>query len=594
MISRIGISSVNKKNTPQQSVNEEGIKKQPSFGNGVVDLLIKGVQKCEEHPMLNVSVLDLSTAIIPRTIVETYAGSKKKDENGNPILDKDGKEQRQLNVFGGFEAFRREFSGLFINCLLPSFVVMAAGTMFNKPVMGKFDKNLINNWANNEAYDKIAKFYKSGEPSVDHYKDFFKRSILSLEGVDGEAYTQGGMKKFATLLADNPEELKNLNSIDEIVSKIRLKKEADDAINILAKAAFDGKFEHTKNAYKSLVGITNISENIRFIGEDSYLGNNLASFCKDTPKVLHGAQARGIKTADELAKYFVKAKKLVNCKSLAGLSLIIPLAISAQPINRWITHKMSGRKGAPIYNDYQEKKEYKEPTAKEKADLLKQKFISVGSMLGVCGLSMMMDKPSLSSLYQFKGLFPTMDQARIISTATFASRMAASEDRNELRESTIRDIATFASFYFLGDYAAKGIATLIEKMNGGKVTLINRLKKVDDNANVLQKFWNWAKHTSLKSTDELALPSDKKLRTLCQIGNIAFSLVSLGIFIPLYTRTQTNKNKAKEDLANLKATGANTSTAGTTGAGSSAAGSASNSLPSEKAAVKSFKSFLNS
>ena len=52
-------------------------------------------------------------------------------------------------------------------------------------------------------------------------------------------------------------------------------------------------------------------------------------------------------------------------------------------------------------------------------------------MVGVAGLSMFMDRPSLK-MFQFKGLFPTMDQARIISTATFASRMGAAEDKNEL------------------------------------------------------------------------------------------------------------------------------------------------------------------
>ena len=108
--------------------------------------------------------------------------------------------------------------------------------------------------------------------------------------------------------------------------------------------------------------------------------------------------------------------------------------------------------------------------------------------------------------------------------------MAVSEDKNELREATIRDIATFSSFYFLGDYAAKGIASLIEKLKPG-VVLINRLKKPEENSNVLQKFWNWAKHTTLKSTDELATVGDKRLRTLCQIGNLLFSLISLGIFI---------------------------------------------------------------
>ena len=591
MITKVDINSADKKNIPV-CINKKQMSNSPSFKGGFVDLLVKGVQKCEEHPMLNVSVLDLSTAIVPRTIIETTAGSNKKDKDGNPILDENGKRKRQFNWIGGFEALRREGSGLIINCLLPSFIVMGAGTLFNWSVMGKFDKNLINNWANGEAYDKIAKFYTPCKHTEKDFKNFFMRSILSMEGVDGKAYEKGGMKAFAELLADNPEEIKGLKNIDEVVSKIRLKSDAEDAFNILAKAAESGEYKNTKQAYKKLVNLTHIAENIRFAGEEGYLGNSLSSFCKDTPKVLYGAKSRGIQSADELAKYFKQAKHLVNWKSIGGLGLIIPLAISAQPINRWITHKISGRKGAPIYNDYNENKEYKEPTKEEKLQLLKQKFISIGSMLGVCGLSMVMDKPSLKSLFQFKGLFPTMDQARIISTATFASRMGAAEDKNELKESTIRDIATFSSFYFLGDYAAKGIASLIEYKNKGKVTLINRLKKLDKDANVFQKFWNWAKHTSLKSTDELSTVHDKRLRTICQLGNIAFSLVSLGIFIPLYTRTQAQKNKAKQDLAKLNATKTNATSGG---AGSSAASASSNYSSTGPAAVNtSFKAFMNS
>ena len=591
MITKVDINSVDKKNTPV-SINKKQMSNSPSFKGGFVDLLVKGVQKCEEHPMLNVTVLDLSTAIVPRTIIETTAGSNKKDKDGNPILDENGKRKRQFNWIGGFEALRREGSGLIINCLLPSFIVMGAGTLFNWPVMGKFDKNLINNWANGEAYDKIAKFYTPGKHTEKDFKNFFMRSILSMEGVDGKAYEKDGMKAFAELLAENPEEIRGIKDINEVVSKIRLKSDAEEAFNILAKAAESGEYKNTKQAYQKLVNLTHIAENIRFAGEEGYLGNNLSAFCKDTPKVLYGAKSRGIESAEDLAKYFKQAKHLINWKSIGGLGLIIPLAISAQPINRWITHKISGRKGAPIYNDYNENKEYKEPTKEEKRQLLKQKFISIGSMLGVCGLSMVMDKPSLKSLFQFKGLFPTMDQARIISTATFASRMGAAEDKNELKESTIRDIATFSSFYFLGDYAAKGIASLIEYQNKGKVTLINRLKKLDKDANVFQKFWNWAKHTSLKSTDELATVHEKRLRTICQIGNIAFSLVSLGLFIPLYTRTQAQKNKAKQDLAKLNATKTNATSGG---AGSSAASSSSNYSSTGSAAVNtSFKAFMNS
>ncbi len=50
---------------------------------------------------------------------------------------------------------------------------------------------------------------------------------------------------------------------------------------------------------------------------------------------------------------------------------------------------------------------------------------------------------------------------------------------------------------------------------------------------------------------------------MCQIGSIVFSLLSLGVFIPLYTRAKTNKKHA-EELAkmNAEATSATSNTSG--------------------------------
>ena len=95
-------------------------------------------------------------------------------------------------------------------------------------------------------------------------------------------------------------------------------------------------------------------------------------------------------------------------------------------------------------------------------------------------------------MFQFEGLFPTMDQCRWISTATFVSRVFASEDRNELRETTIRDALTYSSLYFLGDYVSKGVATVMEKVNP-KVKLLNRTVS-DKDMNIFGKMKNWIKN----------------------------------------------------------------------------------------------------
>lgn len=548
MINKVELGSVKNNRTPKY-VSQKN-KGQTSF-TGLGSLALKGIQKCEESPMINVAVLDLSTAILPRTFFETFIGSKKKDENGNETRE------RKLNIMGGFEAFRREGSGLLINCMIPSFIVMGAAKLLNRPIMGAFNKsNLTRSWANGDTINCVSKYYKNaqGASKEDRVFSTLKSMFDDIEGVDGDI-GKGGLKKFKEIFANDEEYTNHLRKM---------------AKNIVSEKPEKG---YTTEMYKYLVRKSGIAENIKFSKDSGFFSSSLGHLCDSVGDVLHGASKEGILTPNanitanegNFVKYLSKAKHLVNAKSIAGLGMIIPLAVAAQPINRWITHKLSGKKGAPIYNDDKERI----LTPEEKKQLTARKFIDVPLMWGVAALSMLMDRPSLK-MFQFKNIFPTMDQARIISAATFSSRLAAAEDKNELHENTIRDIATFSSFYFLGDYAAKGIATFLEKHNKDEIKLINRLKDANPNDNIMKKFWNWAKHTKMKSTDELSAISNEALRTkaknlraVCQAGNLAFSLLSLGIFIPLYTRTQTNK-KEKMQKEQAMNTPAQSSPVGTT------------------------------
>ncbi len=548
MINKVELGSVNKKNTPKSSISAGKHTSFTGLGDATLEAVLSAVQLCEQHPMINVSVLDLSTAILPRTFFETFIGSKKKDENGE-------KQKRKLNILGGFEAFRRESSGLIINCLIPSFIVIGVSKLLNKPIMGNFNKsNITKSWANGESISKVQKYYLASEGKTPQERIYntLKTMMEEISGADGDkerAFKEifAGDSKYEGILKNTAERI--VSGDKEVVT---------EGFNAKFRKFFGFKTykNYTDDLYDYIVKKSGIAENIKFKGENSYSTSSLKHICDSASDMLNGVLKEGIsENKDATIKYFSKAKKLVTWKSALGLiGFIIPLAISAQPINRWITHKMAGKKGAPIYNDDKERI----LTPKEKRKLTAEKFFAVPLMWGVAGLSMLMDRPSLK-MFQFKNIFPTMDQARIISAATFSSRIAASEDSNELKENTIRDIATFSSFYFLGDYAAKGIATWLEKHNKNGIKLINRLKKPNENDNISQKFWNWAKHTSMKSTDELGAIADKNLykqarnlRALCQIGNILFSLMSLGVFIPLYTRTQTKKKQAELEKEMLK------------------------------------------
>ena len=513
MISKIQSSEI-KNNHKLAPINKNGNAKSQNF-NGVGDFILQGVQLCERHPMVNVSVLDFSTAIIPRTIIETYSGDATVDENG--------KKKRKANAFAGMEAFRREASGLVINCLIPGFIVAGVAKLIQRPIMKGFDKtNLSNVWANSDSLDKISKYYLEAKGANKEEKVFnmCKSMLHDLEGADGNVAKNGNVK-FSSF------------------------KDLDKNAKELADCILDDS-KSVKKAYQSLIDKTHIGEHIKFKGDSEYFSSNLESLMTNTVKVVKEFHKENIVDEKSVKDYIGKAKKLVNRKSLAGLAIIIPLAVAAQPINRWLTRKSSGMKGAPIYDEFKDGNKESggvNLTAKDKAALLKQKIISVSSMVGVALLSMM-KMPNMKML-EFNGIFPSMDMARIVATSTFASRMAASEDKNELQLSTVRDITTFASMYFLGDYAAKGVATAMEKSNPN-IKLLNRFKEVPEDANYLKKFWNWVKNTSIKSTDELATKQAKNMRTWCQVANIGFSLALLGIIVPMLTVGSAQKGRKKD------------------------------------------------
>ena len=87
MITKIGVDNTSRINSNNIYKKEQG-KQDPSF-KGVGEIALAGIQACERMPMVNVTVIDMLSAILPRTVVES-----------------------QTNWFAGFEAFRRESSNI--------------------------------------------------------------------------------------------------------------------------------------------------------------------------------------------------------------------------------------------------------------------------------------------------------------------------------------------------------------------------------------------------------------------------------------------------------------------------------------------------
>ena len=541
MISKVGVENRNLNSTYLSIPNNNKDSKSPNFKGGGLWLATIGLmQACERNPMINVAVIDMLSAILPRTFVETMT-----------------------NAFAGFEAFRRESSGLIVNCLTPSLITMGAAGILNKFIMPK-NTNMAGCWADSSLIERAQEIYTTST-AKDKVSDTFRQMLKNIEGVDRK-----DVVKFSDYLSES--------EIETYVSKFRELTERDFSKLGLrerrkAKKAMEAEIEKIS---KEISSKTHVYENITVAGKNSVKASTITTLFNDTVKFFHefgNAEKEGVKMT-EFAK---QGKKLVRTKSLAGLAIVLPLAASMQYINRWITSKVSGVKGAPIYEDYG--KETNKESCKSKEGLLRQKIISISSMLSV-GLLAMMKVPSWNTI-EFKGIFPTMDQARIISTTTFASRMAAAEDKNELREATIRDICTFLSLYFLGDYAAKGAATAIEKKTG--ISMLNDTKPINKDAGILKKFWHWFKDVKIKSSEEVFSPLAESLkekgitpdakqkiliekelkkassmRSACQIANTGVSLILLGLIIPIFTRKSTKKKHAEE----MKSVQQQTSSAG--------------------------------
>lgn len=512
MINKIGVENstgnVNSNLTRQQ---KEGINQNPNF-KGLGALALAGIQKCEQVPMINVAVIDMLSAILPRTIVESMT-----------------------NWFAGFEAFRRESSGLIVNCLIPSIITLGIAKCLNPAFLPK-GVSMSRSWASVDMIQKAAEYYNnvSSDDKTVKVEESLKKLIGNIEGVDGDKHI-----KFA-----------------EILGKENIDKYAKQLTEISKKQITNSQMrKEVGKITDEIIKKTKVSEHITVDKTDA---QSVGSTLEDSVKFFREFQRADGKL--NMADFARKNKKFVRTKSLLGLAVVLPLAASMQYINRWITGKVSGTKGAPIYDDFAKGQENIEEKPEAKKGLLKQKLISISSMLAVSLLSLT-KMPNMKML-DFKGMFPTMDQARIISTTTFASRMAAADDKNELAEATVRDIATFSSLYYLGDVAAKGAATIIQNKTG--VKLLNDMKPLEGNEGIWKKFKHWMKDVNIKSSNEVvskteealkgAKPTEKQAeiikkelekavnyRSACQVTNLGVSLALLGLIIPIFTRRNTQR-----------------------------------------------------
>lgn len=518
------------------SINNIGIEKNTQYqkGNpnftGALDGAVRVLKTFNDKPMIGVAFTDTVATNAPRSIFDFLS----------------------LGPAAGFETARREFSGLIVNCLMPSFFVLGAAKLINGHYMKDFKGiNISSSWANSETIDTLKDVYKDvlqqgTSDSKETARNFVRQTLENIEGLNGKEWISYADKLNSAKGKEAIEALAEAIS-NPSMSKKDTKNAIKKAITNLAKETEAVETLRFKDGSINNALKTGTSESQSAIkSQGRIFGSNLADLLRDQVDLGRTFSHDAVK--NNLDKFAQNAKKMVNTKSMMGLAIVLPLAMSMQYINRAITRHKYKKTGAPIYKDF-EKDENRVLTPEEQKKLSKTKPVCVASMVGLALLSMM-KKPSLE-MFQFKGMFPTIDQCRWIATGTFASRMLAAEDPNELRESTVRDIASFSGLYFLGDYASKATATLIEKLDKS-VKLLNHTKETTQDASIFRKFGNWVKNIKVKSFDEVANSAKAtKYRGICELASLGFSIVTLGILLPMHNKRVTAKKEA-ERKANLQ------------------------------------------
>lgn len=274
-----------------------------------------------------------------------------------------------------------------------------------------------------------------------------------------------------------------------------------------------------------------------------------------------------LKSADKITdSNFVKslggfAKK----KMLIGLTAASLAGFTFQEINRRITKNKTGSDAFVVYDS---KDSNLPPPQKDKT--FGFKLMKGGAALGMAVLGVKTIGGKLKHIprkLQFVGLVPTIPQYAVLYSATIMGRMLASSDKNELRETTTRDILGFTSWLVLGNVAAKGTAKFFEKRNpelkllnkgkdssklGGFMKLMkSKLRTQEevlykaDGVNVKDKFKTAMKKLPDTKATKLTKKTIKHLN-IAQASGYLYASLLLGVLIPIINKKITDNVREKE------------------------------------------------
>ncbi len=450
--------------TPQYiQQNKQKQQSQPRFTGAPETAATLLLRFLDTNQAIGANSVDLCSMVIPRTVYDFH----------------------KRGADAGVETARRESMGTINHSLVGVY-----GTLGGMLVAAALNRRFKNDnlrvdklFADNATTDILARYRlnslrKEPKPEVSNVKSYLNEVFDNLkvynpankDAVDGWVGIKGKerdlvIEKLEDLLKNGKKDQIDKDSLNYIKNLLVSSTGGEKQVKL--EFFKDGKLEK-----KATNNLSTFIENLHNVSK-VYMKKDIEEIFKNSVDIDSNA--------------FVNALKSMNLKrSVIGLGIATAIGVSTQPINKYLTFKKTGQTGFVGVEGREEDHSTKFKIMKTVA----------GILLAGAAISTITTKPSeFLSKIQFKGMLPTVDQLKLVYGMTIGSRLLAARDKDELRESAIKDSLGFLNLLVLGALVAKGSAKLLDKSKS-LITL---------KPNSGKGFVNWLKNSTLRNRDEVLL-----------------------------------------------------------------------------------------
>lgn len=555
---------INRFNTVYSLNNNDKKNINVSFGNGILPGATAFYRSFDANPVAGPTIVDVIAMVVPRTFID-----------GSRVSEEDKKKGKKTNPDAAFETLSRETAGTFLHCILPGFIALGVSQMLvaaskNPDIIAFRNKVKLSNITIDEkSVDQYTNIWKQNN-SKEKFADYI---VNNVKGLEDNTFNELSHEHKTSVKNDLIEYFKTQNPTAE---------QKENVISNFGKAL---------GARKTIrVSTNNGSE---------YIDTSLKELVGNT-HILTNAFEKAPKNLDALKNAI---SRTIKNKTWYGLGVVLTMAASWQGINRYWTKKRTGKAGFVATGS-------KEPDKSSGFKLLKTG--AAAAMVGILGHDFykngVRSGKDLFKALEFKGNYPTVAQAKLLFTFAVCGRLLASGDKNELRETGIRDGLGFFAFYGLleqfqrltlkifgnkgiynikpgdnekvyeaiagkdynsiikdlktranaGDEQAKKalkdisknitLKTIDEVLDKASVQLgISRIGKDGKPVSAIKMVKEIQQHAS--KGNDLAKEALSKLMKLniAETGSIVISSLILGMAIPIFNKQFTNKNESKKN-----------------------------------------------